>query len=84
MLLRNPRRELEISGPMSVVKLLNRLELNRESVLVISGGTLVPGDSILDDDAEVEIRPVISGGQLPDRPSDHPGVPGAATVGSPG
>lgn len=65
MLLRNPHRELEIAGPMSVVKLLNRLELNRESVLVISGGTLVPGDAMLDDAAEIEIRPVISGGQGP-------------------
>ena len=44
---------------MSVVKLLNRLELNRETVLVISQGTLVPGDAMLDDDAEIEIRPVI-------------------------
>lgn len=73
MLLRNPSRELEMDGPMSVVKLLGRLELNRESVLVISGGTLVPGDAILADDAEVEIRPVISGGQVPlaPRPADR-------------
>ena len=49
---------------MSVIKLLNRLELNRETVLVISQGTLVPGDAMLDDDAEIEIRPVISGGQV--------------------
>ena len=47
---------------MSVVTLLNRLELNRESVLVIRGDTLVPGDEMLDDDDLVEIRPVISGG----------------------
>jgi sulfur carrier protein len=47
---------------MSIVKLLQQLELNRESVLVIRGGTLVPGDAILDDADEVEIRPVISGG----------------------
>lgn len=64
MLLRNPRREIVLDGPMSVVKLLNRLELNRESVLVISEGTLVPGDAVLSDDATVEIRPVISGGQV--------------------
>ena len=62
MLLRNPRREVEVDGPISVVKLLNRFELSRESVLVIRDGTLVPGDSVLPDDAEIEIRPVISGG----------------------
>ncbi len=60
--LRNPTRTLEVAGPMSIVKLLGQLELNRESVLVIRGGTLVPGDAILDDADEVEIRPVISGG----------------------
>lgn len=62
VLLRNPRREIEIPGPISVVALLGRLELNRESVLVIRGGTLVAGDALLADDDHVEIRPVISGG----------------------
>jgi sulfur carrier protein len=62
VLLRNPRRELEIAGPVRVHALLDRLELHRESVLVIRGGTLVPGDALLDDTDLVEIRPVISGG----------------------
>lgn len=62
VLLRNPRRELDVDGPMSVVALLRRLDLNRESVLVIRGDTLVPGDAVLTDDDTVEIRPVISGG----------------------
>ena len=62
VLLRNPRRELDLAGPMSVTKLLAHLELNRESVLVVRGDTLVPGDALLDDDDVVEIRPVISGG----------------------
>jgi sulfur carrier protein len=62
VLLRNPRRELEIAGPVRVHALLDRLELHRESVLVIRGGTLVPGDALLDDADLVEIRPVISGG----------------------
>ncbi|MEP6661708.1 MAG: MoaD/ThiS family protein [Acidimicrobiales bacterium] len=62
VLLRNPRRELEIAGPVRVHALLDRLELHRESVLVIRDGTLVPGDALLDDADLVEIRPVISGG----------------------
>lgn len=60
--LRNPNRTLDVEGPMSLVALLRRLDLNRESVLVIRGGTLVPGDAHLAADDEVEIRPVISGG----------------------
>jgi sulfur carrier protein len=62
ILLRNPRREVEIRGPLTVDIVLQRLEINRESVLVIRGDTLVPNDTMLDDTDEVEIRPVISGG----------------------
>jgi len=62
IVLRNPRRELEMDGPMRVHALLERLEINRESVLVIKGDTLVTGDAQLSDDDEVEIRPVVSGG----------------------
>ena len=62
VLLRNPRREVDVRGPVSVHALLNRLELNRETVLVIRGDTLVPGDAMLDDEDVIEIRPVISGG----------------------
>ena len=62
VLLRNPRRELELSGPTTVEALLGRLEINPESVLVICGDTLVTRDAELADADTVEIRPVISGG----------------------
>jgi sulfur carrier protein len=62
VLLRNPRRQIEVDGPVRVNALLQKLDINRESVLVIVGDTLVTGDSVLDDGATVEIRPVISGG----------------------
>jgi len=62
VLLRNPRREIELPGPTSVQALMRRLDLNREAHLVIRNGTLVPGDTLLTDDDAVEVRPVISGG----------------------
>jgi len=62
VLLRNPRRELEITGKRSVNALLAELQMPRESHLVIRNGTLVPGDTELAADDVVEIRPVISGG----------------------
>jgi sulfur carrier protein len=63
VLLRNPRREIDVAGPIEVHTLLDRLGLSRESVLVIRDDTLVTSDATLTDDDDVEIRPVISGGQ---------------------
>ena len=60
--LRNPKRTVSVSGPVRVSALLASFDLNRESVLVIRNDTLVPGDAVLADDDEIEIRPVISGG----------------------
>jgi sulfur carrier protein len=68
VLLRNPKREIEVDGSMSVNTLLARLELNRESFLVIRNDELVPGDAMLSGDDRIEIRPVISGGALSEVP----------------
>jgi sulfur carrier protein len=62
VILRNPKREVEIDGAATVSALLRRLELNPESVLVIAGDELVPKDARLDGVDVVEIRPVMSGG----------------------
>lgn len=62
MLLRNPRREVEVPGPLTVASLLERLDLNPQSVLVIQGDTLVTRDARLTDADVIEIRPVTSGG----------------------
>jgi sulfur carrier protein ThiS len=62
VVLRNPRRVVDMAGPIPVDQLLRHLEVNRESVLVIVNDTLVTDDAMVDDDATVEVRPVISGG----------------------
>jgi sulfur carrier protein len=62
VVLRNPRREVEVNGPLTVSALLERLDVNPESVLVIRGDTLVTRDARLTETDTVEIRPVTSGG----------------------
>jgi sulfur carrier protein len=62
VLLRNPRRELELPAPRTVEQLLRDLDVVPESVLVIRNDTLATRDERLVDADTVEIRPVVSGG----------------------
>jgi uncharacterized protein (TIGR00269 family) len=60
--LRNPDREVELIGSRRVGDVLSELAIDPDTVLVIRRRTLLTGDERLDDDDELEIRPVISGG----------------------
>ncbi len=60
--LRNPDRELTLDGPMTVAQLLGHLDVLPHTVLVLHDGALVTAGHDLPVDAEVEVRPVISGG----------------------
>jgi sulfur carrier protein ThiS len=62
VLLRNPRREVDMPAPVRVSKLLETLGINPETVLVIRNSTLVTHDERLEEPDTIEIRPVISGG----------------------
>jgi uncharacterized protein (TIGR00269 family) len=65
--LRNPDRTEQVAGPATVAKVLDSLGVNPETVLVIAGGELLTKDHVLEDDADVEVRSVISGGAGPAR-----------------
>jgi sulfur carrier protein len=62
VVLRQPRREIEVSGIRRVDRLLAHLDMVAESVLVIRGDELLTIDMPLDEDDVIELRPVISGG----------------------
>lgn len=60
--LRNPDRDVEVTGPLTVADLLDHLDVLPHTVLVLHDGALVTAAHELPADAEVEVRPVISGG----------------------
>lgn len=62
VVLRNPRREIELSGPRRAREVLKLLDVLPETVLLIRNDELVTGDVLLDDEDTLEIRPVMSGG----------------------
>jgi sulfur carrier protein len=62
VVLRNPRREVELAGRRRVKELLVELGVHPEAVLVIRGQDLLTLDEIVGEDDVIEVRPVISGG----------------------
>jgi sulfur carrier protein len=62
VVLRNPRREVEIAGGRRVKDVLAELAIVPESVLVIRGDELITADQMVRDDDVLELRPVMSGG----------------------
>ena len=63
VILRNPRREVEIDGKRRVKELLVDLDILPGTVLVIRGDELLTSDTVVGGEDVVELRPVMSGGR---------------------
>ncbi len=63
VILRYPKREVELAGRRRVKDLLRELDVLPETVLVIRGSDLLTGDAVVGDEDVIELRPVISGGE---------------------
>ncbi len=62
VILRNPRREVEVSGKRRVKELLVELDILPGTVLVIRRDELLTSDAVVGGDDVLELRPVMSGG----------------------
>ena len=62
VILRNPRREVEVEGGRRVKDVLRQLDILPETVLVIRGDELITADQVVRDSDTIELRPVMSGG----------------------
>ncbi|MDR5709903.1 MAG: MoaD/ThiS family protein [Armatimonadota bacterium] len=60
--IRHQRREVEVHGARHVREVLDQLDLNPETVLVIRRNELLTLDAPVSEEDELEIRPVVSGG----------------------
>lgn len=63
VVLRQPRRQVDVEGVSRVGDLFRRLELVPESYLAIRDGELLTVDMAVAPDDVIELRPVISGGE---------------------
>jgi sulfur carrier protein len=64
IILRNPRKEIEVDGKRRVKELLVELDILPSTVLVIRGNELLTADTVVGGDDVVEVRPVMSGGSV--------------------
>ena len=62
IILRNPRREVELPGSRRIKDVLRELDILPETVLVIRGDTMMTADQVVGQDDVIELRPVMSGG----------------------
>ena len=67
VVLRNPRREVEVAGNRRVKDVLRDLDIIPETVLVVRGDDLITADQHVKDDDTIELRPVMSGGRASPR-----------------
>lgn len=65
VILRYPKREVEVAGSRRVKELLREFDVLPETVLVIRGSELLTADTVVGADDVIELRPVISGGGAP-------------------
>ena len=65
VVLRNPRREVEVPGNRRVKDVLRELDILPETVLVIRGDDLITADQQVNEGDTIELRPVMSGGSEP-------------------
>ncbi|HSB61076.1 MAG TPA: thiamine biosynthesis protein ThiS, partial [Vicinamibacteria bacterium] len=59
VVLRNPRREVEVAGGRRLKDILRELDVLPETVLAIRGNDLVTADQVIRDGETVELRPVM-------------------------
>jgi sulfur carrier protein len=60
--LRNPDREVLLGGGRPVAAILDELDIAVDTVLVIRAGELLTRETRVQEEDELEVRPVISGG----------------------
>jgi sulfur carrier protein len=62
VIIRRPRRDVDMPGSRRVRDLLQELQINPETVLVVRGVDLLTPDELIKDEETVEVVPAISGG----------------------